>query len=324
MQEAIKKVRENYSIVAHSHRYGGFNHFDWNFGENITFHIYTNFGYGSNSDFNSTFKYKNTILAPYSYYVKYRNSDYASVVSCTHQYRLKYEEWYQVMKDCLEFYNAIVNKEEKYVFEWIDNQLSIMVAGLEEFVNCNEYHFFDEKWNYRVSKMALITEDDFWAVKSKKIANSLAFVKNIKKLPIEINNQSYIDRLVNLCKKFDPLLNDKIIKTRNIVKIKEMQLEFLKNNDDYRIYDRIKEKYYWKKQWDISANQFKMIWFLMHFFKRFNYKYDKSNIRERIILLKKRIDDVNKAKSDLEREKTFLSNLEKNLEIMKHHIEHNS
>ena len=324
MQEAIKKVRENNNIVAHSHRYGGFTHFDWNFGENVTFHIYTNFGYGSNSDFNSTFKYKNTILAPYSYYVKYRNSDYASVVSCTHQYRLKYEEWYQVMKDCLEFYNAIVNKEEKYVFEWIDNQLSIMVAGLEEFVNCNEYHFFDEKWNYRVSKMALITEDDFWAVKSKKIANSLAFVENIKILPIQINNQSYIDRLVNLCKKFDPLLNDKIIKTRNIVKIKEMQLEFLKNNDDYRIYDRIKEKYYWKKQWYISANQFKMIWFLMHFSKRFNYKYDKSNIRERIILLKKRIDDVNKAKSDLEREKTFLSNLEKNLEIMKHHIEHNS
>ena len=324
MQKAIKKIRENNNIIAHSHRYGGFTHIDWNFGDNVTFHIYTNFGYGSNSDFNSTFKYKNVILAPYSYYVKYRNSDYASVTRCTHQYRLNYDEWYQVMKDCLEFYNAIVNKEEKYVFEWIDNQLSIMVSRLEEFIDCNEYHFCNEKWNYRVSTMALVTEDDFWSVKSRKIANSLAFVKNLKILPIQIDNKSYIDRLVNLCKKFDPLLNDKVIKTKNIVKIKEKQLESLKDNEDYSIYDKIKEKYYWKKKWYLNENQFKMIWFLMHFFKRFNYRYEISNIRERIKFLKKRVEDGNKAKSDLEKTETFLYNLEKNLEIMRRHIEQNS
>lgn len=324
MQEAIKKITEKNNIVAYSHRFGGFQHFDWNFGDNVTFHIYTNFGYGSNSDFNSTFIYKNVILAPYSYYVKYRNSDYASVTRCTHQYRLDYDEWYQVMNDCMEFYNAIINKEEKYIFEWIDNQLSTMVSRLEKFIDCNEYLFCDEKWNYRVSKMALVTKDDFWSVKSNKIANSLAFVENIKILPTQIDNKGYIDRLINLCKRFDPLLNDKVIKTRDLTNIKERQLESLKDNEDYHLYDKFKEKYYYKKQWYMSINQFKMIWFLMHFFKRVNYKLEIPNIKERIKLLKKRIDDINNAKLDLERTKIFLHDLENNLDVMRQYIKQNS
>ena len=88
MELTINKIQRENDVVAISHRYGGFTHFDWDFGEDVSFHIYTNFGYGSVSDFTSTFMYKEIVLAPYSYYVKYKDSTFATVVRCTNCYNL--------------------------------------------------------------------------------------------------------------------------------------------------------------------------------------------------------------------------------------------
>ena len=112
MQCTINQIKEKYNVIAFSHRYGGFTDFDWEFGNNVTFHIHSNFGFGRSSEFYSRFKYKNIILAPYSYYVKYRYSTYASVVSCTNAYELEYDQWSFVMKDCLDFYNAVVHGKD--------------------------------------------------------------------------------------------------------------------------------------------------------------------------------------------------------------------
>lgn len=58
MQQALDEFKKKNDVVAFSHRYGGFTHFDWNFNDDITFHIYTNFGFGRMSDFNVTFMWK--------------------------------------------------------------------------------------------------------------------------------------------------------------------------------------------------------------------------------------------------------------------------
>lgn len=147
MQQALEEFKAKNDVVAFSHRYGGFTHFDWKFNDDVTFHIYTNFGFGSVSDFNATFMYKNIKLAPYSYYVKYRYSDYASVVKCTHQYYMDFEEWPHVMKDCLNFYEAVVYGKESYIFKWIKEQIESMVNGLTNFLSSSSYDFYEEKFN---------------------------------------------------------------------------------------------------------------------------------------------------------------------------------
>ena len=122
-------ISENCSNVTSSWRlwYG----INWKFNDDISFLISTNFGYGLSSFFYAIFKYKDLILAPYSFYVKYKNSTFASVTRCTYEYSLNYDSWNSVMTDCLDFYNAIVSKDSKYVFTWLDNQLNEMVSGLE-------------------------------------------------------------------------------------------------------------------------------------------------------------------------------------------------
>ena len=129
-EHSINEFKKVYGdrIVAMSHRRGGWYGINWKFNDDISFLISTNFGYGLSSFFYAIFKYKDLILAPYSFYVKYKNSTFASVTRCTYEYSLNYDSWNSVMTDCLDFYNAIVSKDFKYVFTWLDNQLNEMVS----------------------------------------------------------------------------------------------------------------------------------------------------------------------------------------------------
>ncbi|MBQ0142451.1 MAG: hypothetical protein KBT06_06585 [Prevotellaceae bacterium] len=294
MERTIMDLRSKHDVVAISHRFGGFTHFDWNFGENISFHIYTNFGYGSMSDFNSTFKYKDVILAPYSYYVKYKNSDYASVTRCTYCYELEYSEWDKVMSDSLTFYNAVVNQDEHYVFFWLKSQLEEMVSTLENFLTCSNYYIYDEWMNRpigRISSQTYINGNDFWIIKSQKIANSLEFVDNIKILPIQISSEQYITRLINLCIQFVPKLEDRIAEQQKIVDDIQERYNKSCSDYDYQLYKRIYDKYYYKRFW-YSKSKFHICWFLLHMLKHKKSNYNVQEIRNHFLPLSKKIDEV--------------------------------
>lgn len=298
MQHAISELKKNNDIVAFSHRYGGWRHFDWNFGEKVTFHIYTNFGFGASSDFTATFKYNNVILAPFSYYVKYRDSDYGTVTRCTYQYDLSYSEWKHIMQDCLSFYNAIAKKNEAYLVNWLNNQLSTMVGGLENIMNTNSYGFFNSKYNYlRVSSYAELDKDDFWLIKSHKIANSLMFVTNIEALPCQINKVGYIKRLYNLCMNFKPMLRNKIKEEKHKLDVILSQIESLKKQGDYPLYSRLYNKFGYR------LTNYRTIYRLLHIAKRIDPSITKAKIRERIEKLteqKREIDDLGNQKRKLQ------------------------
>lgn len=298
MQHAISELKKNNDIVAFSHRYGGWRHFDWNFGEKVTFHIYTNFGFGATSDFTATFKYNNVILAPFSYYVKYRDSDYGTVTRCTYQYDLSYSEWKHIMQDCLSFYNAIAKKNEAYLVNWLNNQLSAMVGGLENIMNTNSYGFFNSKYNYlRVSSYAELDKDDFWLIKSHKIANSLMFVTNIEALPCQINKVGYIKRLYNLCMNFKPMLRNKIKEEKHKLDVILSQIESLEKQGDYPLYSRLYNKFGYR------LTNYRTIYRLLHIAKRIDPSITKAKIRERIekfTVLKREIDDLGNQKKKLQ------------------------
>lgn len=315
----IKHIQDKYDVIAISHRYGGFTHFDWNFGDNVTFHIYTNFGFGRKSDFNSTFRYKNIVLAPYSYYVKYRYSTYASVVSCTNAYKLDYSQWYIVMKDCLDFYNAVVMGKDNYIFNWLNSQLSQMVSGLEEFVDKYSYSLGEEFANNHVSSYTSLSGDDFWVVKSKKICNSLQFVENIKVLPVQVDSKKYIQRLENLCNNFKPKLENKIAETNIQIEETQQYLDILMSNEDYQLYSILKDKYYYSKGW--YNDHFRMCWFLLHLLKRFEPDYKLEEIKSRLATLKEHIAKTNEVSVQLSRLKNLHSSLNGDLSKMNDYIE---
>ena len=313
MQVMSQEMRNRYDIVALSHRYGGFTHIDWNFNEDISFHIYTNFGYGVVSVFNSTYKYKGIILAPYSYYVKYKNSTYASVIKCTNSYKLEYSEWERVMNDCLYFYNAIVSGSEHFIFNWITSHLTQMVSGLENFLKKDSYDFFlCSDNNSHISSMATVTGDDFWIVKSTKIANCLYFINNIKELPQQIDINSFITRLINVCKEFKPSLCEKISLTQTKVNAEKNNYERLCQSGDYPLYIKLRDKYLLR--W--CSNKFKTIWFLMHYYKRYQPNYDYKQLRIRIETVLQLVKDVAIALQNLRNIEYFLKTLEDNLQTM--------
>lgn len=321
MLQAVDELKTNNDVVAFSHRYGGFTHIDWNFNDDITFHIYTNFGYGSASDFNATFMYKDVLLAPYSYYVKYRYSDYASVVRCTYQYKLNFEEWPHVMRDCLDFYNAVVSGNESYVFKWIKEQIEYMVYGLKKFLSYSSYSFYEERFNIgRVSTMATITDDDFWIVKAEKISNSLLFIDNLKVLPVQAEADKYSADLYKIAEDFVPMLSEKISSVRKEVAIEEDKLHTLEGKGDYPLYLRIKEKYYDKKQWYYSTKKISMVYFLMKLLSRIHPQYRISEVRERLKALDELIKKVDDTKNRLNSLNFLQSSLEKSYSTLMDNI----
>lgn len=311
MQHAISELKKNNDIVAFSHRYGGRRYFDWNFGEKVSFHIYTNFGYGASSDFTATFRYKDVILAPFSYYVKYRFSNYGTVTRCTYQYDLSYSEWKHIMQDCLSFYNAIAEKNEAYLVNWLNNQLSTMVGGLENIMNINSCCFFNSKYNFlRVSSYAKLDKDDFWLIKSRKIAYSLMFVTNIETLPFQINKVGYIKRLYNLCMNFKPMLRNKIKEEKHKLDVILSQIESLEKQGDYPLYSRLYNKFGYR------LTNYRTIYRLLNIAKRIDPSITKAKIRERIekfTVLKREIDDLGNQKRKL---KLLLNSLQEDAKKM--------
>ncbi len=317
MQQALNEFKAKNDVVAFSHRYGGFTHFDWNFNDDITFHIYTNFGFGSMSDFNVTFMYKDVKLAPYSYYVKYRRSDYASVVKCTYQYYLKFEEWSHVMSDCLTFYEAVVTGNENHIFRWIKDQIEAMIDGLDKILNSSFYTFYEERHNVnRVSERATLTNDDFWIVKAEKIANSLLFIKNLEVLPMQVEADKYSTRLLEIAKTFVPMLSDKISSVQKKVSIEEFNLQSLKEEGDYPLYIRIREKYYHKKQWYCSSKKISMIRYLMKLLKRLYPQYCLVEVKQRLKALDALIKKIDDATSKLNIQKRLLDSLEESFSTL--------
>ena len=308
-EHSTKKFEERYGdrIVAMSHRRGGWYGINWKFNDDISFNINTNFGFGSCSYFYAIFMYKDIILAPYSFYIKYKNSTFASVTRCTYQYSLEYKSWDSVMTDCLNFYDAIVKKNYNYVFTWLDKQLNEMVSGLERLIDLSYGNFFDESINKsHASGFATISGDDFWIVKSKKIAYSLDFIRNISSLPAVIDTGLYAKRILLLCKKFQPKLIVKIEEVSKLYDIQLNQLSELKEFGNYPLYDKLYKKYYYERRF--YKSDFKIIYFIL-LIKRISPTLSWKERRIGFAKFKKQKKDISNLESEMKRTKYLLDQL---------------
>lgn len=169
--------------------------------------------------------------------------------------------------------------------------------------------------------MATITDDDFWIIKAEKIANSLLFIENLKVLPKQVEADKYSARLFEIAEDFVPMLSEKITTVKNKVAIIEDKLHVLENKGDYPLYLRIKEKYYYKKQWFCSSMKFSMIHFLMRLLSRIYPQYRISEVRERLKALDDLIKKVDDTKNRLNSLKFLQNSLEKSYSTLMDNIE---
>ena len=318
-EDTIKKLKDKYNdqLVAYSHRFGGWTAFEWKFNDDIKFVVATNFGFGSNSYFELSIYYKDLKLAPYSKLVKYRYANFTSITSHTYEYHFEYTEWSNLMDDALNFYNAVVEKRDNQVFQWLSTHLEKMTSALEKYID-STYCYFDNyiretnfgSISYRQSTER-IDGDDFWVAKGNKISEALLFLDNIKLLPVQVNPSKYIERICNVNRTFLPKLIEKINTLEIEIQRIDEQIAEISNKFPLSLYIKLHDKYYYSNNWYLSSNRFSMIIFLMKILRR------KSNIpitqiRSDLNLLEKQIKKWEELKDKLRQLKYILNNLSEN------------
>ena len=190
--KTIEEVKAISNVVAYSHCYPGWRTMPWQFNEDITFKIDTNFGYGSASYFYMRVFYKGKQLTPYADLIIYRYALAYQINQYTYSYKLEYDKWRSVMDDAINFYNAVVYKQENKIFEWIKSHLAKLIGTLSSMIYRN-YHYFENE---------IVEDEPFILVKANKIANSTEFIENIKALPSAVNPTEWLDRLYDVYAKY--------------------------------------------------------------------------------------------------------------------------
>lgn len=317
-EDSLAELKQKYKnkLIAYSHRHGGWTTFEWQFNEDIKFVINTNFGYGSNSYFEQSIFYKELKLAPYSKLVKYRFANFTSITSHTYSYEFIYSEWSKVMSDALDFYNAIVERKDNYIFHWLTKHLEKMTSELERYITATYCYFdniiWENNWGTRTYRTSSerVEGNDFWIAKSNKISEALLFIDNIKNLPIQVDPSKFINRIQQINEKFLPKLESKIETLISEANDLQIRVDEISNEMPLSLYIRLYDKYYYKKAWYISSNKFSMIRFLMRILRR-KSNMPISEIKKQLAILETQKKTWEEFKSKLSSTKAIINDLSK-------------
>lgn len=305
MMDTIDAIKRNEDVVACSHRYGGWTAINWNFGEDVKFTISTNFGYGSCSYFHLLIMYKDHLLTPYTDYIRYRYSDFSTLHRYTHAYALDEAEWENVMKDALNFYNAVVYKREGYIFSWLINHLERMTSGIEKLRTAISFSF-DSPCHDSTTQ---VSGDELTLVKANKIANSLDFIGNISVLPVQVTPKRYVDRILSVCRTHLSELIALLDKLEDQNKNEKERLKNLTSDADYATFAEIRKRCYYRLNWhyvDRKRSMFRLLLRMQHRYMPYISRKERRNRIEALRLLIKEIEETQKNISNLEH---MISNL---------------
>lgn len=267
--QTTNRIQSEYDVVAVSHRLGGWKSFDWQYNNDITFRIHSNFGYGSASYLMSQFFYKGLQLTPYSQYIRYRYSNYSDLIRYTYDYALRYDEWRTLMKDTLDFYNAVCNQKEHKIFTWIEDHLRTLVDGLAALMSSKFSFTFYRRDGHIADE---VTGDELVCVKAEKISGAVDFIKNISNLPVQVNPDSYIQKLEGIFTKFTSYATSKMAELSGRIASLEQEIDELNHTSLLSIYDRLRRRNYYKKEWYINRNKKKMFRYLLEIRNRMGIK----------------------------------------------------
>lgn len=126
----------------------GWKNFEYRVNDDIVIYIKTNFGYGSASYFFCNLSYKDINILPYSWTVKYYYVEMEDFMRYTRRYLPERESWSEVFDFTVLTANMAKFEPEKFVKEWIVNEVEEMMSGMRLYMSrTNEalQEFFDLK-----------------------------------------------------------------------------------------------------------------------------------------------------------------------------------
>lgn len=308
-QKTANRIESLNNVVAMSHRNGGWKTFTWNYNDDISFEVYSNFGYGSCSELITRFYYKGIQLTPYKDYVYYRFANFTQVIHYTNKYNLVYNEWRKLMTDTLVFYNAVCDNQEHKIFQWLRSQLNQMMDGLNKLLTQSSYFFHRTN-----GPSECVSGDELEEIKAEKIGGAVEFVDNIKNLPYQINPQEYINTLYSILNRYYLHAIDKEKALKEYITNFEQHVSQLSKQPILFIYDRLHKRYYYKDNWHLSSKKTEMLRCLLHLHQRLNNPFSKTEIKDGIKQIPLLLEERDKVRSELFGKKRLLESIQEALQ----------
>lgn len=308
-QQSSDRVMAENDIVSISHRRGGWKTFTWNYNDDISFEVYSNFGYGSCSELITRFFYKGIQLTPYSDYIKYRFANFSQLIHYTYNYRLEYSEWRKLMTDTLVFYNAVCDNQENEVFRWVRSHLNQMMDGLNRLLTQSSYYFHRPN-----GPSECVSGDELEEIKAGKIGGAVEFVDNIKNLPHQINPQEYISTLHDILDRYSIHAIEKEKALKEYITNLEQHIAQLSKQPVLSIYDRLHKRHYYKDNWHLSSKKIEILRCLLLIYQRLNKPFSKTEIRDVIKQIPNLLKERDKDRSELFGKKRLLESIQEALQ----------
>lgn len=244
-QKTLELQKDN-NIKMYSTENIGWTNFVYPINRDVVVSVSTNFGYGRDAYLNLTVKYKNIIIIPYSYAIKYKYANFYDLISCTRAYIPKRENWDVAFDFVVDFVNKSIDNPKKFVFETIMHEIEFLMSGLERLVNSSEEELKNrynlsmddrEQTTIRViqppmeykaiKRIEEIYPSEFITIlKAEKISGALSFVESFEEIA-----------------KYCPLVRKYIIQIERYNNLIIPELENVRSNIEKRKKDIIQNKH---------------------------------------------------------------------------------
>ena len=128
---ACNRIVNNYDLKMISSESIGWTSYKYPIDNDFIVYVSTNFGYGWASYFNITVKYKDIIIAPYTYLIKYYKANMVQICNCTRAYYVFRSNWEVAFEFVIDFVNHGKEDPTSFAKKYIMNEVRELVNGLE-------------------------------------------------------------------------------------------------------------------------------------------------------------------------------------------------
>ena len=147
LHDAFEMAKQDSSVKMYSLEAIGWTQKEFQVTDNIKVCVSTNFGYGFSSYFMLAISYKDIVIAPFSFLVKYYHARMVDIVSCTRAYSVERDSWIPLFNFVKEFANKSLSDPVDFVNHYLMNEVDEMMVGLRNLMKKPNYileNFYNE------------------------------------------------------------------------------------------------------------------------------------------------------------------------------------
>ena len=195
----LKEIKQDAAVRMYSTDQIGWKEFEYKANDDITVYIKSNFGYGSASYFFCNLKYKDINILPYTAIIKYYYVQMVDFIRYTRRYATRRDSWGEVFDFAVLTGNLAKHEPEKFVKEWIVNEIEEMMVGIRKImsspreelerylgfkrhIDIGSYRIFRNCTTQDIKEYEVLPNEKVIAFKAEKITGCLLLLDNLRKL----------------------------------------------------------------------------------------------------------------------------------------------